>query len=263
MPWNGSGVFTQTNGVYTGATIWNSDKNAGTLITSAHHDTHDYDMAQGINNCLAKDGQNTLTILNLSGTVNSTSGIIKVGTYNALVVDGANGNIFSGDSGNFTLSGSANSGFGLGGTLGSLTTGINNSAFGGATLQNCTTGRNNTAVGELALNSVTTGSNNVGIGRDVDVPSATSDGQLSLQNALYGTGNTGTSTIPSTGNLGAYVQAPTARFHLPAGSATAGTAPLKMTSGTVLGTPEDGAIEFDGTHLYVTIGGVRKTVTVT
>ena len=54
---------------------------------------------------------------------------------------------------------------------------------------------------------------------------------------------------------------PTARIHLPAGTATSGTAPLKLTSGTNLTTPENGAFEYDGTFLYFTVGGVRKTVT--
>jgi len=54
---------------------------------------------------------------------------------------------------------------------------------------------------------------------------------------------------------------PTAVLHLKAGTATAGTAPLKLTSGTNLTTPEDGAFEFDGANLYFTVGGVRKTVT--
>ena len=50
---------------------------------------------------------------------------------------------------------------------------------------------------------------------------------------------------------------PTAKLHIAAGSATAGTAPLKLTSGTLMSTPEAGAIEFDGTHYYVTIGTTR------
>ena len=54
---------------------------------------------------------------------------------------------------------------------------------------------------------------------------------------------------------------PTALLHLAAGTAAAGTAPLKLTSGTNLTTPENGAFEFDGTNLYFTVGGVRKTVT--
>ena len=48
---------------------------------------------------------------------------------------------------------------------------------------------------------------------------------------------------------------------LDAGSATAGTAPLKLTSGTNLTTAEAGAIEFDGTDLYYTTSTpTRRTV---
>jgi hypothetical protein len=55
--------------------------------------------------------------------------------------------------------------------------------------------------------------------------------------------------------------AATARIHVVAGSATAGTAPIKLSSGTLLGTPEAGAIEYDGTNLYFTqSGGTRKTI---
>lgn len=45
---------------------------------------------------------------------------------------------------------------------------------------------------------------------------------------------------------------PTAMLHLPAGTATASTAPLKFTSGTNLTITEAGAIEYNGTHLYFT-----------
>jgi len=44
----------------------------------------------------------------------------------------------------------------------------------------------------------------------------------------------------------------TAYLHLKAGTATAGTAPLKINAGTVLTTTEAGTIENDGTHLYYT-----------
>jgi hypothetical protein len=56
-----------------------------------------------------------------------------------------------------------------------------------------------------------------------------------------------------------------AKMHLGAGTATAGTAPIKLTAGTVLATPEDGAIEFDGSDLYFTENSTRyklsKTLT--
>ena len=61
MGWDGSGNFTRTNGVNTGSTTWTKDKNASTKITSARHDTHDQDLADGIDNCLTKDGQNAAT----------------------------------------------------------------------------------------------------------------------------------------------------------------------------------------------------------
>lgn len=53
----------------------------------------------------------------------------------------------------------------------------------------------------------------------------------------------------------------TAHLHISAGSITAGTAPIKLISGPVMTTPETGAFEFDGTNLFFTIGGVRKTFT--
>lgn len=58
----------------------------------------------------------------------------------------------------------------------------------------------------------------------------------------------------SGGNVGIGIS-PTALLHLKAG--TAGTAPLKLTSGIALTTPEDGAIEYHNSHLYFTIGTTR------
>ena len=46
---------------------------------------------------------------------------------------------------------------------------------------------------------------------------------------------------------------PTASVHIKAGSATAGTAPIKLISGVLNTTPEIGAIEFDGTDFYLNI----------
>ena len=60
-----------------------------------------------------------------------------------------------------------------------------------------------------------------------------------------------------TGDVAIGGTSPTARLMLPAGTASANTAPLKFTSGTNLGTPEDGAVEYNGTHLYVDIGSSR------
>ena len=79
----------------------------------------------------------------------------------------------------------------------------------------------------------------------------------------FRTNNTTKMSISNAGQVGIGIgnSSPSAFLHLPAGTATAETAPLKLTSGTNLTTPEDGAFEFDGTNLYFTVGGVRKTVT--
>lgn len=55
------------------------------------------------------------------------------------------------------------------------------------------------------------------------------------------------------------VTSPTAFMDIKAG--TTAIAPLRLNAGTNLTTPVNGAFEYDGTNLYFTTGGVRKTVT--
>lgn len=52
----------------------------------------------------------------------------------------------------------------------------------------------------------------------------------------------------------------TTRITTQAGTASAGTAPLKFTAGTNLTTPEAGAIEFDGTNYFATSSTTRYTL---
>ena len=61
-------------------------------------------------------------------------------------------------------------------------------------------------------------------------------------------------------NVGIGQTSPTAKLHIAAGTSTAGTAPLKLTAGTLMTNPEAGAIEFDGTHFWATIGTARYQV---
>ena len=56
MAWS-SGTFTRANG----PTGWQDDAAGGIGIEANLHDTQDNDFANGINNCLTKDGQNTPT----------------------------------------------------------------------------------------------------------------------------------------------------------------------------------------------------------
>jgi hypothetical protein len=67
------------------------------------------------------------------------------------------------------------------------------------------------------------------------------------------------------GNVGIGTTSPTAVLHLKAGTASANTAPLKFTSGTNLTTPEAGAMEWNGTNLFITqtTGPTRKQLAFT
>jgi len=61
--------------------------------------------------------------------------------------------------------------------------------------------------------------------------------------------------IQTTGNVGigsGVGTTSTARLHISAGTATASSAPFKLTSGTNLTTPEEGAMEYNGTNLFFT-----------
>ena len=64
------------------------------------------------------------------------------------------------------------------------------------------------------------------------------------------------------GNVGIGTTAPTAYLHIKAGTATASTAPLKFTSGTLNTNPEAGAVEFltDKYYATITTGATRKEI---
>lgn len=118
------------------------------------------------------------------------------------------------------------------------------------------TGTSNIFFGYLAGDNQTSGDNNLILGSNIDSPDATGSNLLNIKNIIFGTGTTGTGTTIA-GNIGIGLASPTARLHLPAGTATASSAPLKLTTGTALTTPEDGAMEYHGSHLYFTIGSTR------
>lgn len=60
MPFSG-GTFSRTDGTRTGSTVWTQAKDAGVKIVSSGHDTHDQDIAGGLNSLLLKNGNNTPT----------------------------------------------------------------------------------------------------------------------------------------------------------------------------------------------------------
>lgn len=140
----------------------------------------------------------------------------------------------------------------------------------------------------LTLNNSSTGttqiiSTNTNAGTAADARLTASNGTVSFGTIIRGTGFTsnanngflnltGTGSIGfllnsterlrmlTSGNTGWGVTTPTAQIHIKAGTATAGTAPIKLTAGTNLTAVEAGAIEFDGTRYYASTTGVRNTV---
>jgi len=128
---------------------------------------------------------------------------------------------------------------------------------------------NNTGVLRKNINL---GFTDINIGVGFDITTAT---QSSIAAKLHILGS-GTSTglalrvddsggnvkvvIQDNGNVGIGQTTPTAVLHLKAGTATASTAPLKFTSGTLLAAAEAGAIEFLTDDFYgtITTGAARK-----
>lgn len=85
--------------------------------------------------------------------------------------------------------------------------------------------------------------------------SVSGGGTGSIKFIAGGYNNSPTMTIKAgnPGSVGIGTTAPTANLHIKAGTATANTAPLKLTSGVLNTTPESGTIEFDGINFYMSI----------
>lgn len=184
----------------------------------------------------------------------------------------------------------------LGSSLGSTTTGIRNVAIGANALRlitdsvdNISIGQSslysytaaagtNTVIGAYGLMNIAAGYQNIAIGTSAgrwytglsDLTGAVTnsifigdstcakangaDNEIVIGRYAIGNGSN-TASIGNSSTLRTYL----AGVNLKAGTATAGTAPLKLTSGTLLTTPEAGVIEYDGTSFYVTNGTPTRT----
>lgn len=87
-----------------------------------------------------------------------------------------------------------------------------------------------------------------------------SNGQVGIANSNPAQQLDVTGNVHVSSRLGIGQATPTARLHLPAGTATANTAPIKLEAGTNLTTVENGTFEFNGTNLFFTASGVRRTI---
>jgi len=107
---------------------------------------------------------------------------------------------------------------------------------------------NTTLIGTLTVTGASTLTGAVTMESTLNVSGATV-----IDDTLNVTGNVidGNLNVISDTFLGGSTT-PTATLHLAAGSATAGTAPLKFTSGPLLTAPEAGAAEYYNGHFYLT-----------
>ncbi|HNW71905.1 MAG TPA: tail fiber domain-containing protein, partial [Candidatus Paceibacterota bacterium] len=146
--------------------------------------------------------------------------------------------------------------------------GDDNSALGKTALFFNQTGNFNSALGSSAGSYATSGNNSASsysVYLGASTKSLNGGGQNEIVIGYNATGaGSNTAVIGNSSLTSVYLgsSTPSARLYakgitLSAGTATAGTAPLKFTSGTLLAIPEAGAMEFDGTHYYVTIGSTR------
>ncbi len=59
--WNGSGQVVRSDGTRTGTTVWAQAKAAGQRIIAASHDVHDETLADSIEDCINRNGENAVT----------------------------------------------------------------------------------------------------------------------------------------------------------------------------------------------------------
>lgn len=140
---------------------------------------------------------------------------------------------------------------------GNLTTASRSVAIGSVNLQNMVSLTNSIIMGYNINADVnhTTLQNVIAINTGRRALSITRDNYINIANTIYAD----TFTVGKE-KVGIGVASPYAYLHLPASSSDGGTAPLKFTVGTLMNSPENGAFEFDGTHLYFTIGNTRNTI---
>jgi hypothetical protein len=119
------------------------------------------------------------------------------------------------------------------------------------------------AAGEAGT-AATTGAGTVFFGTGSSASSKVAGGMVYTADAipltLWTNGLRRVTVTGADGLVGVGVTGATAVLHLKAGSATANTAPLKINSGTVMATPEDGCIEYNGTKWYSTISTDRQEI---
>lgn len=154
----------------------------------------------------------------------------------------------------------------VGGTNGSISADVKNTTAGTAALAFLNVFSNTGAVSlQTSSGSFTTSGLQIAASGRLMTSSALTGGLviscIAAAPVIFGVSNAEVARFSSAGRFGIGQTSPTALIHLKAGTAAASTAPIKLTSGTNLTVVENGTFEYDGTNLYFSTGGVRKTVT--
>jgi hypothetical protein len=222
-----------------------------------------------------------------SFNIDSNSIFIGLGTGGAITTGGRNV-LIGGTSGTLVTTGGSNTL--LGSYIGGPTTGSQNTLLGTFAGSSIRTGNNNTLVGTYAMETLNGGQNNSAFGQSAGISVTSGTGNtfigdsagnnasqlvnptnsMALGYQTYTNANNqvviGNSNITQTilnGKVGiglGMATPATALLHIAAGTATAGTAPLKLTSGPLNTTAEVGSIEFliDAYYGTITTGAARK-----
>jgi hypothetical protein len=134
---------------------------------------------------------------------NDTNTFLGVGVVGAGALQSPNNTFIGYNAGYSITTGSQNMGIGASALYG-VTSGYSNVAVGWKALFNVSDGHDNIALGPGAGENLTTADYCIIIGQQIDAQTATTNGQMSIANAIFGTGNTATGTTISSGNLGLF-----------------------------------------------------------
>jgi hypothetical protein len=187
IPFNDGGVYSEDS-----ALTWDKTNNALTVNSNRL-------FSQGTDGLFLGNSAGNFTLTGVANTGIGTQALVNVtsGEYNVAL-------------GAYALSGvqGGSRNIGIGHITGSGTAphAANNNVFiGHEAGDNIGTGGDgNILIGYLAANSLTTGAANIVIGNDIEAQSNTTSNQLSIQNVIFGAGNSGAGVTVSSGNLGLY-----------------------------------------------------------
>jgi hypothetical protein len=228
----GTNYFYQDNTTSKMVSVWGTTS----MFTSGLNTIIGYNSGTTIFNNTAQSNSNVLLGINTGSALttgskstflgDSAGRVVTSGDSNTAVGNGALYTLSTGgtnvavgrNAGLYLTSGGNNVLIGTSAGTGASGTGTfaNNVIIGSTTAAALTSGSSNIILGYLAGATLTSGTNNVIFGRNIEVPTATANGQLNINNLIFGTGGyTGTSasSTPTTaGHIGIGTNAPAYRL---------------------------------------------------